>query len=348
MEIPIPVANGSNTAKNPSTIMTTAIPMDIPVASLIVPAMLCVLMFSPPSLMSREMEGAQALAFPRQLPDSSQSIRFVSPISRRGDPCLVLVRGHISCLCGPGLQRGGLGLENFNLGFCPLLRRLALFLGFLQPGLNFGVEPIDLFLELCFSVGAGLGMLRFQLREVRLHSGGIFVVNRVLYVRERSPEYSSAGRFHARVHRGRPVFLNLGNDCEPVWPQLFAHVVNEIATHPRIAQIHCAAGDQAQGCANSKTDGPAEKADETPERGSDEGSERPRIIALPHRYVAVCVLGDDCIGIDDDAALAVQLQKCLLPFVRFLFRVEDNYQHSVHGGFAPFDFVFWLSAEMRL
>lgn len=85
--------------------------------------------------MSREMEGAQALAFLRQLPDNSQSIRFLSPISRRRDRCLdrclALVGGHVSRLRGLGLQRGGLGLENFNLGFCPLLRCLALFLGFL-------------------------------------------------------------------------------------------------------------------------------------------------------------------------------------------------------------------------
>jgi hypothetical protein len=58
MEMPIPVANGSKTAKNPSTIMATAIPMDIPVASLIVAVMLRVVMFSSPFLMSREMEGA--------------------------------------------------------------------------------------------------------------------------------------------------------------------------------------------------------------------------------------------------------------------------------------------------
>jgi hypothetical protein len=41
------------------------------------------------------------------------------------------------------------------------------------------------------------------------------------------------------------------------------------------------------------------------------------------------------------------LQKCLLPLIRFLFRVEDNYQHSVHCGFTPFNF-WMLSAVMHL
>jgi hypothetical protein len=54
----MPVANGINTAKNPSTIITMAHPMDIPVASLKTSVVLCPFMFSSPYMKFRGMGGA--------------------------------------------------------------------------------------------------------------------------------------------------------------------------------------------------------------------------------------------------------------------------------------------------
>ena len=47
--------------------------------------------------------------------------------------------------------------------------------------LYFGVELVDLLLELCLSIGLSLGVLRLQLRLVGLHGSGVLVIKLVLH-----------------------------------------------------------------------------------------------------------------------------------------------------------------------
>jgi len=46
---------------------------------------------------------------------------------------------------------------------------------------------------------------------------------------------------------------------------------------------------------------------------------------------AICVLREHGVGVNRDAAFAVQLEKSLSSFVRFSFIVENHYQHAIHS-----------------
>src|SRR5208282_3874685 len=60
------------------------------------------------------------------------------------------------------------------------------------------------------------------------------------------------------------------------------------------------------------------------------------LITRPYGCGAISILRNDGGGVDGDAALVFHCKKRPLSFVCFGFRVKDNYQHSVHDGFAPF------------
>src|SRR5580704_6781974 len=124
METPIPVANGMRIAKNPSTIITIAHPMDIPAASLRMPVVLCSLMLFSPLLVLREMRGTFILTFLRAL--NSRNPRAngrTASVDLGLHPVYPLVKyffhlGYALFMFGPdGLFRPGCScLQRFNLG----------------------------------------------------------------------------------------------------------------------------------------------------------------------------------------------------------------------------------------
>src|SRR6516165_3899311 len=60
------------------------------------------------------------------------------------------------------------------------------------------------------------------------------------------------------------------------------------------------------------------------------------------------MLGKHGIGVDADAALAVQLLKGSFPFISFAFTVKNYHQHSVHDVFLSFYWLFVLCCQVSL
>ena len=116
---------------------------------------------------------------------------------------------------------------------------------------------------------------------------------------------------------------------------------------PEIVQVRRAAGQQPRNCTDRQAGRSAEHADETSKFGSEKSSERPSVILLLYGCPAICVLGKHNIGVEVDATLIVQPQKRVLALIRFCFSVKDDYQDSVHDGFAPLDLALSYLSVMN-
>src|SRR5262249_30068515 len=102
-------------------------------------------------------------------------------------------------------------------------------------------------------------------------------------------------------------------------------IIDEVGSNTNVVQVEGAAGSHPSGCANSHTCWPSQYTNETPEGCSEQSADRPDIIALFHRRGAICILREHCIGVDTDAAFAIELLKSFFPFIGFVFVVKNHH-----------------------
>src|SRR5215813_2198103 len=123
-------------------------------------------------------------------------------------------------------------------------------------------------------------MLGFHLCNIRLNGGYVLLLDGVLDIRKSAAEYGTPQHLHTGVHWSRPVFLDFGDQGDPVRQQNFRYILDEVAANPGVVQVYCRASSKPYGCANGQTHGTAQQAYQTPECGTGKSAEWPAVVAF--------------------------------------------------------------------